>query len=39
MPGVPGGSNVKESACNIGHSGFSGNLLDSCLENFMDRGA
>ena len=51
MPGFPGGSNGKESACNTGDlgsipgSGISlrgGNdnpLQYSCLENSMDRGA
>ena len=49
--GFPGGSDGKESACNVGDPGSSsrlgrfpgegnGNpLQDSCLENSMDRGA
>ena len=49
--GFPGGSDGKESACNVGHLVWipwlgrspeegSGNLLQhSCLENPMDRGA
>ena len=50
-PGFPGGSNVKESACNVGDPGSipglgrspaegTGNPFQySCLENPMDRGA
>ena len=49
--GFPGGSNGKESTCNVGDPGSipgsgrspgegNGNLLpSSCLGNFMDRGA
>ena len=49
--GFPGGSNSKESACNVGDlgsipglgrspGGGNGNPLQySCLENSMDRGA
>ena len=46
--GFPGGSDVKESACNAGlipgsgRSSGEGNgypFLYSCLENYMDRGA
>jgi len=49
--GFPGGSDSKESACNLGHLGLipglgrspgeeSGNPFQySCLENPMDRGA
>ena len=49
--GFPGGSDGKESACDVGdpaliprlgRSSGEGNgnpLQDSCLENFMDRGA
>ena len=49
--GFPGGSDGKESACNVGAPGLipelgrspeegNGNLLQySCLENSMDRGA
>ena len=49
--GFPGGSDGKESACNVGDPGsipglgrspgeWNGNLLQySCLENFIDRGA
>ena len=49
--GIPGGSDGKESACNVGDLGLSpglkrtlgeesGNPLQySCLENLMDRGA
>ena len=48
---IPGGSDGKESACNVGNLGLTpglgrspgegnGNLLQySCLENSMDRGA
>ena len=51
MQGFPGGSDGKESACNVGDPGLiprsgrsprggSGNLLQySCLENPMDKGA
>ena len=50
-PGFPGGSNVKESACNVADLGSipglgrspgegTGNPLQySCLKNPMDRGA
>ena len=49
--GFPGGSDSKESACSVGDPGStpgsgrspgernSNPLQDSCLENFMDRGA
>ena len=51
MPGFPGGSDGKESTCNVGNlgsvpglgispGGGHGNPLQySCLENPMDRGA
>ena len=51
LKGFPGGSNGKESACNVGDPGSipgsrrspgkgNGNPLEySCLENSMDRGA
>ena len=51
LPGLPGGSEVKASACNAGDLGSilglgrspgegNGNPLQySCLENLMDRGA
>ena len=40
--GFPGGSDGKESACNAGDlSSIPGqkDLLETCLENSMDRGA
>ena len=51
LTGFPGGSNGKESACNVGDAGLipgsgrfpgKGNVYPlqySCLENSMDRGA
>ena len=51
LPGIPGGSDDKESACNAGDQGSTpelgrspgegnGNpLQDSCLENSLGRGA
>jgi len=48
-PGFPGGSDIKESACNAGYPGSISGLgrsgkrnsypLQYCLENPMDRGA
>ena len=50
ISGFPGGSDSKESACNVGHLGLipglgrspgggDGNSQYSCLESPMDRGA